>query len=102
MTNIETLGLNQAQGSTSNIPGVSSISIRHPAKLSFASDDDTKKVGTVHDMVVNKRQNNKRKSMTHVGSLETPTSSVSGDKRNFRRKSIKVMLFIFINTKLGL
>ncbi|MBT6843781.1 MAG: hypothetical protein HOA17_08300 [Candidatus Melainabacteria bacterium] len=47
MTNIETLGLNQAQGSTSNIPGVSSISIRHPAKLSFASDVDTKKVGTV-------------------------------------------------------
>lgn len=41
------------------------FSIRHPAKRSFASDVDTKKVGTVRS-----------------------TSSASKDKNNFRRKSI--------------
>ena len=47
------------------------INIRHPAKPRFASDVDTKKVGTVRC-----------------------TSSVSKDKGNFRRNSIMVFLVL--------
>ena len=51
-------------------------------------------------MVVNKRQNNKGKSVTHVGSLETTTSSVSKDQEDIRSKPIvanSLLLVLILN-----